>query len=92
MPITVKNILELFEKDVFTTRGFYAGKVKDIELDLAKNRIRAIVVETAKGSFLEAALGGRKNVVVPYSLISAIGDIVLIKFEAAEIPKEVETK
>ncbi len=88
MPITIKNVLELFDKDVFTTRGFYVGRIKDVELDLAKNRIRTIVVETAKGSFLEVALGGKKNVIIPYSLITAIGDIAIIKFEGTELPKE----
>ena len=37
MPITVKDISEMFGKDVFTDRGFYCGKVADVEFDLNNN-------------------------------------------------------
>lgn len=84
----MKNIVELFDKDVFTTKGQYAGRVKDIEIDLSKGRIRALAVEAAKGSFLEAVLGGKKTLIVPYSLINSIGDIVLIKYDFSELQKE----
>jgi len=88
MAITVKNIMDLYDKDVFTTKGQYAGRVKDVEIDLAKGRVRALAVEIAKGSFLEAVLGGKKTLIVPYSLISSIGDIVLIKYDFSELQKE----
>lgn len=79
MPVTVKDVGELFNKDVFTDRGFYAGKVTDLEFDLAKYKIRALVIEAAKGSVMEKVIGGKKGLIVPYSMINAIGDIVLIK-------------
>jgi len=88
MAITVKNVMDLFDKDVFTTKGQYAGRVKDVEIDLAKGRVRALAVEVAKGSFLEAILGGKKTLIVPYTLISSIGDIVLIKYDFSELQKE----
>ncbi|MEM0243236.1 MAG: PRC-barrel domain-containing protein [Candidatus Aenigmatarchaeota archaeon] len=88
MAITVKNVIELYDKDVFTTKGQYAGRVKDVEIDIGRGRIRALAVEVAKGSFLEAILGGRKTLIVPYSLINSIGDIVLIKYDFSELQKE----
>ncbi|MBU5682605.1 MAG: PRC-barrel domain-containing protein [Candidatus Aenigmatarchaeota archaeon] len=88
MAITIKNIVELYDRDVFTTKGQYAGRVKDVEIDLSRGRIRALAVEVAKGSFLEAILGGKKTLIVPYSLISSIGDIVLIKYDFSELQKE----
>ncbi|MEM0481061.1 MAG: PRC-barrel domain-containing protein [Candidatus Aenigmatarchaeota archaeon] len=87
MAVTIKRITDLFDKDVFTTRGQYCGRVKDVEIDLQKGRVKSIVVEAAKGTLLEAMLGGKKAVVVPYSLISAFSDIVLIKFELSELKK-----
>ncbi|MEM5824795.1 MAG: PRC-barrel domain-containing protein [Candidatus Aenigmatarchaeota archaeon] len=92
MAITIKNIVELYDKDVFTTKGQYAGRVKDVEIDLSRGRIRALAVEVAKGSFLEAILGGKKTLIVPYSLISSIGDIVLIKYDFSELQKEQTTQ
>ncbi|MEM4959705.1 MAG: PRC-barrel domain-containing protein [Candidatus Aenigmatarchaeota archaeon] len=92
MAITIKNIVELYDRDVFTTKGQYAGRVKDVEIDLSRGRVRALAVEVAKGSFLEAILGGKKTLIVPYSLISSIGDIVLIKYDFSELQKEQVTQ
>ncbi|MEM0476473.1 MAG: PRC-barrel domain-containing protein [Candidatus Aenigmatarchaeota archaeon] len=92
MAITIKNIVELYDRDVFTNKGQYAGRVKDVEIDLSRGRVRALAVEVAKGSFLEAILGGKKTLIVPYSLISSIGDIVLIKYDFSELQKEQVTQ
>jgi sporulation protein YlmC with PRC-barrel domain len=87
MAVTIRRITDFFEREVFTTKGQYCGRVKDVEIDLAKGRVRAIVVEAAKGTLLEAMLGGKKSIVVPYSLLSSFGDIVLIKFEVTELKR-----
>ena len=87
MAVTIRRITDFFEREVFTTKGQYCGRVKDVEIDLAKGRVRAIVVEAAKGTLLEAMLGGKKSIVVPYSLLSSFGDIVLIKFEITELKR-----
>lgn len=79
MPITVKDIGEMFGKDVFTGRGFYAGKVSDLEFDLSRFKIRSVVIEAARGGMLGQMVGGRKGVIVPYPMVQAIGDVVLIK-------------
>lgn len=79
MAITVKNMSELFNKDVFTNKGVYAGKVADMEINLSKFRIRALVIEAAKGSFLSSIVGGKRGVIVPYQLVDNIGDVVIIK-------------
>lgn len=81
MAITIKSLLELFDKDVFTTKGYYCGRISDVEVDLTRYKIRAIVVEVARGTFLEKILGGKKGIIIPYSLITAIGDIVIVKHE-----------
>ncbi|HKZ45586.1 MAG TPA: PRC-barrel domain-containing protein [archaeon] len=79
MPITVKDIADMFGKDVFTGKGLYCGKVSDLEFDLARFKIRSMVIEAAKGSFLGKMVGGKKGIIVPYPMVQAIGDVVLIK-------------
>jgi sporulation protein YlmC with PRC-barrel domain len=97
MPITVKDIGEMFGKDVFTGRGFYAGKVSDLEFDLSRFKIRSVVIEAARGGMLGQMVGGRKGVIVPYPMVQAIGDVVLIKhinsaaMEAGEVEAQVAT-
>lgn len=79
MPISVKDIADMFGKDVFTAKGYYAGKVSDIEFDLSRFKIRSLVVEAARGSVLGRMVGGKKGIIVPYPVVTAIGDVVIIK-------------
>jgi sporulation protein YlmC with PRC-barrel domain len=88
MPITVKDITDVFGKDVFTSKGFYCGKVQDLEFDLTKFKIRSLVMEAARGSFLEKVVGGKKGIIIPYPMVQAIGDIVIIKHIAAPVTTE----
>ncbi len=91
MPITVQSLTDLIEKDVFTSKGFYCGKVKDCELDLTRFKIKSLVIEVAKGSMLDKMLGGKKGIIVPYSMVQAVGDIVIIRhIISAELSPEVE--
>lgn len=83
MPITVKEVSEMFGKDVFTDRGLYCGRVSDIELDLSRFKLRSVVIEAAKGTFLGKMVGGKKGVIIPYAMVNAIGDVVIIKHISA---------
>jgi sporulation protein YlmC with PRC-barrel domain len=87
MVVTVKNISEVFGKDVFTNRGVFCGRVADIEVNLSKFRINALVIETGKGSFLADMVGGKKGVVVPYQLVNSVGDVVIIKHITPTMPE-----
>ncbi len=89
MAVTVKDVGELFNKDVFTDKGFYAGKVTDLEFDLGKYKIRALVIEAARGSVMEKMIGGKRGLIVPYTMVAAIGDVVLIRhISGQEAPEE----
>lgn len=79
MPISVKDIADMFGKDVFTSKGFYAGKVADMEFDLSRFKIRSLVIEANKNSMLGKMVGGKKGIIVPYQVVQAIGDVVIIK-------------
>jgi len=92
MPLIVKDVADLFGKDVFTGKGLYCGKVSDVEFDLGRFKIRAMVIEAAREGFLGKSLGGKKGVIIPYPMVQAIGDIVIIKHittsEVTEVPEE----
>ncbi|MEM5766088.1 MAG: PRC-barrel domain-containing protein [Candidatus Aenigmatarchaeota archaeon] len=90
MPINVRDVADLFGKDVFTAKGFYCGRVSDVEFDLARFKIRSLVVEAAREGFLGKTLGGKKGVIVPYPVVQAVGDIVIIKhINVPEMSEEV---
>lgn len=89
MAVTVKELSEMFNKDVFTNKGAYCGKVIDLDINLAKFRVRSLVIEAAKGSFLANMVGGKKGVVVPYQYVDSVGDVVIVKhFSTPNMPEE----
>jgi len=88
MAIQVASVSETWLKDVFTDKGLYCGKVEDVECDLKRFKLRALVVKAAKGSYLSEMLGRKKGIIIPYPMVKAIGDIVLIKHFAAPVGDE----
>lgn len=73
-------------KDVFTSSGSYCGKIKDVELNLAKFAARAVVVGAEEGSYLAQKVGGSKNVVIPYRMVQSIDDIIVMNdFQTSEV-------
>lgn len=90
MPITVKDITEMFGKDVFTDRGLYCGKVADVEFDLSRFKVRSLVIAAAKGTFLGKMVGEKKGIIIPYPMVQSVGDVVLIKHITAPLPSEGE--
>jgi sporulation protein YlmC with PRC-barrel domain len=76
------NILDYSDitgKDVFTRKGSYCGKMKDIEVNLSKFGVRSVVVGAEKGSYLAQKVGGTRNVVIPYRMVESVDDIIIIK-------------
>lgn len=78
MAISVKDIQDMFNKDVFTSKGVYCGKVTDMELDLSRFKVKSLVIEAAKNSSLGKMVGGKKGIIVPYPVVQAVGDVVLV--------------
>lgn len=89
MAITVKEFSEMFGKDVFTDKGMFCGKVADVQVDLRKFRVRAIIVEATRGSYLSELVGGKRGVILPYQFVQSIGDIVIIRHFS---PTAIESK
>ena len=79
MTVTVKCFSELTRKDVFTHKGSYCGKILDIGIDLEKFRVKSLVVDAIRGSFLASLVGDKKGVIVPFTMVQSVGDIIIIK-------------
>lgn len=86
MAIKVVSASEVWDKDVFTDKGLYCGKVEDIECDLKRFRVRSLIVKSVKGSYVSELLGKKKGIIIPYSLVTSIGDVIIIKH--ISVPEE----
>lgn len=89
MPVTMKSFSDMTRKDVFTHKGVYCGKVLDVGIDLEKFRVKSLVVDAVRGSFLASLVGDKKGVIVPFSMVQSVGDVVIIKHIS---PTSVETE
>ena len=90
MAIQVSSMSDTYTKDVFTDKGFFCGKVEDIECDLKRFKVRSLVIRAMKGSYLVKMLGDKKGVVIPFAMVHAVGDIIIIKHITAPVAEEVE--
>lgn len=91
MTENITDFSEITDKDVFTKEGSYCGTLKDIEINMGKFGVRAVVVGAKKGSYLAQKVGGAKNVVIPYHMVESMDDIVLIKdFQTSDAQQQQE--
>jgi sporulation protein YlmC with PRC-barrel domain len=90
MAIKIASVSETWMKDVFTDKGHYCGKVEDVECDLKRFKIRSLVVKASKGSYLGKMLGDKKGLIIPFPMVTAIGDIVIVKHISAPVAEEDE--
>ena len=86
--VTPKSYAEVIKRDVFTTKGAYAGKISDLDLDMEKYRIKSIIIDAIRGSFLSSMVGEKRGVIVPFQMVQAIGDVVIIKHIQASPAEE----
>jgi len=74
--LKLKNISEMYDMKVFTEDGYYFGEIE--EARLSQNKVDGWRVRATKNSFLTRVLSSAKGVVVPHSLVKAVGDVVII--------------
>jgi sporulation protein YlmC with PRC-barrel domain len=83
MGIRVASVSNTWQKDVFTDKGLYCGKVEDVECDLKRFKVRSLVIRAQKGSYMMNMLGSKRGLIIPFPMVQAIGDIIIIKHISA---------
>jgi len=79
MAVNVRSFSDMVRKDVFTNKGVYCGKIIDVGMDLERFRVKSLVVDAIRGSFLASIVGDKKGVIVPFTMVQSVGDVILIK-------------
>ena len=90
--VNIQSFAELTKKDVFTDKGIYCGKVTDLGFDMEKFRVKSLIVDAMKGSFLSSLVGDKKGVIVPFPMVHSVGDIVIIKHMSGTTLPETESE
>jgi len=71
------QITDLFGLQIYTDKGMFIGEVEDVVIDVDSKKIEAVVVGKVNDQLFE--LKNFKGLKIPYRIISAIDDIVLIR-------------
>jgi sporulation protein YlmC with PRC-barrel domain len=71
------HITDLFGLQIYTDKGMFVGEVDDVVIDVDSKKIEAIVVGKVNDQLFE--LKNYKGLKIPYRIISAIDDIVLVR-------------
>ncbi|HDD46449.1 MAG TPA: hypothetical protein ENG42_03155 [Candidatus Aenigmarchaeota archaeon] len=90
MAIKVASVSDTYGKDVFTNKGMFCGKVEDVECDLKRFKIRSLIVKADKTSYLSSMLGSKKGIIIPFPMVEAIGDIIIIKHISIPVGEEAQ--
>ncbi|MFY9981181.1 MAG: PRC-barrel domain-containing protein [Methanoregula sp.] len=71
------QITDLFGLSIYTDKGMYIGEVEDVVIDVDSKKIESLVVGKVNDQLFE--LKNYKGLKIPYRIISAIDDVVLIR-------------
>ena len=70
-------ISEIFGMQVYTDKAVLVGEVDDVVLNVDTKKIDALAVGKLNPEVME--LKGFKGIKIPYGIVRAIGDIVIIR-------------
>ncbi len=69
---------KIIGKEVVDNHALLIGKVKDVEVNFETKTVEAFII--GKGGLFEG-LGSSNDIVVPLSMVIAVGDKILVKSE-----------
>lgn len=88
----MRIVKELVGKEVLGTDIMSMGKVVDVDIDLEDNNIESIIV--SKGGIQETLNISNSELVIPFDMISKIGDKIILKDafdeDFAQMEEEIE--
>lgn len=78
----IDDITSLFDLNVYTDKGVYAGKVADVQIDASERRISMLALSNYNKDLFTI---DSKTILVPYRIVTAAKDIVIIKHQPIEL-------
>lgn len=70
------TVSDIFGQKVYTTSGVYLGIVEDVRLNFGQNGATGIALTDVNPELQEAA-GDGEGVIIPYSWVESVHDVVL---------------
>jgi sporulation protein YlmC with PRC-barrel domain len=84
----MRIVEEIIGKEVLDSSAAIMGKVKDVEVNLETNEIEAFVL--GKGGISEGLGISKGETIVPFDMVSRVGDKILLKSGLEEKPSDLD--
>lgn len=76
----VSRLSEMNGLDVFTEEGRHIGGLEDVSIDPETGKVLGMIISKLDPKFSkQVGAEGKKGVVVPYSSVKSVADIVLMR-------------
>ncbi|OPX57898.1 MAG: PRC-barrel domain protein [Methanobacterium sp. PtaB.Bin024] len=79
MVISMRLKEKIIGKEVVDINAMVIGNVKDVEVNFESKTLEAFIV--GKGGILEGLGSSRNDIIVPLSMVVAVGDKIIVKSE-----------
>ncbi|HMA05924.1 MAG TPA: PRC-barrel domain-containing protein [Methanomicrobiales archaeon] len=73
----ITQITELFGLSVYTDKAIYVGDVEDVVIDVDNKKLDALAIGNLNPELVDVK--GFKGIKIPFRIIKAIGDIIVIR-------------
>ena len=78
----IDDITSLFDLNVYTDKGVYAGKVADVQIDASERRIAMLALSNYNKDLF---MIDSRTILVPYRIVTAAKDIIIVKHQPIEL-------
>ncbi|MBT8508197.1 photosystem reaction center subunit H [Methanomicrobiaceae archaeon CYW5] len=79
-------ITEMFGMHVYTDKAVYVGDVDDVVINVDGKKIESLAVSKLNPELIE--LKNFKGIKIPYRIILAVGDVVIIRHLVGSLEKK----
>jgi len=70
------EVTDLYNKEVFTHKGIYLGRVMEILIDINKNLIYEMILSETNPNLIDES----RNIGIPFRWIQSISEVIVLKY------------
>lgn len=85
-----QEITALVGREVYTNNGVFVGEVEDLQIDLNRRQVTGLALGRINGELFAGQVERGQGVLVPYRIVRAVGDIVLVADVLERLPEQDE--
>jgi len=73
-----QEITSLVGREVYSNNGVFVGEIEDLRLDLDREEVTGLALTELNGDLFADRANGARGVIIPYRMVRAVGDVVLV--------------